>query len=78
MGNKFTLCKNFPDGSTIWEWLDRAVCNDEWLTSFPASKVVMWNVDPLTTSLSLFTLLVFHNKDKNCKVVIYNYLFCWL
>ena len=31
VGSKFTWCKNYPDGSTIWEWLGGAVCNDEWL-----------------------------------------------
>lgn len=40
VGNEFTWCKNDPDGCTSWERLDRAVCNDEWLSYFLASKVV--------------------------------------
>ena len=40
VGNKFTWYKNFSNGHTIWERLDRAVGTQSWLSLFPAIKVV--------------------------------------
>ena len=39
-GNKFTWYKNYPNGNTIWEWLDRDVATQEWMNLFPATKVL--------------------------------------
>ena len=38
-GTKFTWCKKLIDGITVWERLDRAVANSEWLSLFPGSSV---------------------------------------
>ena len=40
LGNKFTWYKNYPNGNTIWEWLNRAVAIQEWMNLFPATKVL--------------------------------------
>lgn len=40
VGNKFTWCKNYPNGLTIWERLYRAMCSNNCLAMFPASKAV--------------------------------------
>lgn len=40
VGGKFTWCNLHPDGSTIWERLERAVATMEWLDKFPATKVI--------------------------------------
>ena len=40
VGNKFTWYKNFSNGHTIWERLDRAVGTHSWLSLFPATKVI--------------------------------------
>ena len=39
-GNKFTWYKNYPNGNTIWEQLDRAVATQEWMNLFSATKVL--------------------------------------
>ncbi|XP_030923315.1 uncharacterized protein LOC115950217 [Quercus lobata] len=39
-GNKFTWCNGHEEGHTVWERLDRAVGTAEWLSMFPATKVV--------------------------------------
>ena len=41
VGTKFTWYKNYPNGGTIWERLDREVGTKEWLSVFPATKVVV-------------------------------------
>ena len=38
-GTKFTWCKKLIGGITVWERLDRAVANSEWLSLFPGSSV---------------------------------------
>ena len=40
VGNKFTWCKQTVDGVTVWERLDRALANDEWISLYPASNVI--------------------------------------
>lgn len=40
VGNKFTRYKNYLNGNTIWERLDRAVATQDWMNLFPASKVL--------------------------------------
>ena len=40
VGNKFTWCKQTVDGVIVWERLDRALANDEWISLYPASKVI--------------------------------------
>lgn len=37
--NKFTWYKNYPNGTTIWERLDKAVGLHDWLNLFPTTKV---------------------------------------
>ena len=39
VGNKFTWYKSYPNGTTIWERLDRVVGSHDWLSLFPATKV---------------------------------------
>ena len=39
-GNKFTWCNGHGEGHTVWERLDRAVGAVDWLSMFPATKVV--------------------------------------
>ena len=39
-GNKFTWYKNYPNGNTIWERLDRVVATQESMNLFPATKVL--------------------------------------
>lgn len=40
VGNKFTWCKQTVDGVIVWERLGRALANDEWISLYPASKVI--------------------------------------
>ena len=40
VGNKFTWYKNFSNGHTIWERLDRAIGTQSWFSIFLATKVV--------------------------------------
>ena len=39
-GNKFTWCNGHEEGHTVWERLDRAIGRTNWLSMFPATKVV--------------------------------------
>ncbi|KAL0008379.1 hypothetical protein SO802_009881 [Lithocarpus litseifolius] len=39
IGKKFTWFKHYPNGGSVWERLDRAVCTAEWFSLFPATKV---------------------------------------
>ena len=39
-GNKFTWYKNYLNGNTIWERLDRVVATQESMNLFPATKVL--------------------------------------
>ena len=39
VGNKFTWHKNDIGSDTVWERLDRAVANGDWVALFSASKV---------------------------------------
>lgn len=39
VGNKFTWNKNIMGGVTVWERLDRAVANNDWMSLFLALKV---------------------------------------
>ena len=39
IGKKFTWLKHYPNGGSIWERLDRAVCSAVWFSLFPATKV---------------------------------------
>ena len=34
IGQKFTWCKRLTGGITVWERLDRAVANQEWISLF--------------------------------------------
>ncbi|KAL0004760.1 hypothetical protein SO802_012321 [Lithocarpus litseifolius] len=38
-GSKFTWRKHFANGQSIWERLDRALCTNDWLQQFGATKV---------------------------------------
>ena len=39
MGNCFTWCKQFKDGHSIWERLDRGMANDSWFQKFPGTII---------------------------------------
>ena len=39
IGNKFTWHKIVMGGNTVWERLDRAIANGDWVALFSASKV---------------------------------------
>lgn len=39
VGSMFTSNKHLTGGITVWERLDRAVANPEWLSLFPGSSV---------------------------------------
>lgn len=39
--NKFMWHKHYPNGVTMWERLDRALCTNDWISMFPASKVTI-------------------------------------
>ena len=39
IGQKFTWCKRLTGGVTIWERLDKAVANQEWISMFPSYSV---------------------------------------
>ena len=39
IGKKFTLCKRLTGGVTVWERLDRAIANHEWISLFPGYSV---------------------------------------
>ncbi|KAK9989615.1 hypothetical protein SO802_029854 [Lithocarpus litseifolius] len=38
-GSKFTWRKHFANGQSLWERLDRALCTNDWLQQFGATKV---------------------------------------
>ena len=38
-GSKFTWGKHFASGQSIWEWLDRAFCTNDWLQWFASTNV---------------------------------------
>lgn len=38
-GSKFTWSKHFASGQSIWEWLDRAFCTNDWLQWFAGTNV---------------------------------------
>lgn len=40
MGQKFTKCKRLAGGITLWERLDRAVADSEWISLFPGTKFI--------------------------------------
>ena len=39
VGSQFTWQKHFTDGHSIWERLDRALINNEWMLRFADSRV---------------------------------------
>ena len=39
VGSKFTWCKNFANGISVWERLDRAVGTRNWFEKYLATKV---------------------------------------
>ena len=43
IGKKFTLCKRLTGGVTVWERLDRAIANYEWISLFPGYSVAHLN-----------------------------------
>ena len=40
VGNQFTWFKNYPNGTYVWERLDRAMGTTDWFSLFPATKVI--------------------------------------
>ena len=40
VGDRFTWAKHYPDGSIIWECLDRALGTGDWISLFLAFQVV--------------------------------------
>jgi len=62
VGNKFTWGKKLASGIMVWERLEKAIANNEWISLFPATKVVHLecgmsdhNLSSLTHLVSLFT-----------------------
>lgn len=41
VGSKFTWFKNFSNGISVWEWLDRVVGTMDWFDNYPATKVMI-------------------------------------
>ncbi|XP_050280230.1 uncharacterized protein LOC126721222 [Quercus robur] len=39
VGPKFTWCRNFKNGTSIWERFDRGLATNDWFLKFPGSKV---------------------------------------
>ncbi|XP_075657955.1 uncharacterized protein LOC142627937 [Castanea sativa] len=44
VGSQFTWQKHFADGHSIWERLDRALANNEWMLRFAESRVHLLSV----------------------------------
>lgn len=57
-GSKFTWRKHFANGQLIWERLDRALCTNEQLQQFGATRVFISIAIPRTTFLSGLFLMV--------------------
>ena len=43
VSNKFTWFKNYLNGVTMWEWLDRAIGTTEWFALFQATKFLSFD-----------------------------------
>ena len=43
IGQKFTSCKRLTGGVTVWEHLDKAIANHEWISLFPGYSVTHLN-----------------------------------
>ena len=60
-GQKFTWCKRLAGGFMVWERLDRAVANQEWISMFPGYSVthldtVFSNHKPLSIHMEGFQI----------------------
>ena len=54
IGQKFTSCKRLTGGVTVWEPLDKAIANHEWISLFPGYSVT--HLDTVFSNHKPFTI----------------------
>ena len=54
IGQKFTLCKRLTCGVMVWERLDNAIANHEWISLFPGYSVT--HLDTVFSNHKPFTI----------------------